>query len=452
MSQKCYVETYGCQMNKADSERMLGLLAEIGFEPTDNMSEADLMILNTCTIREGAGDRAFSNLGRWKAYKENKPHLLIAMGGCLAQEKGKEVQTRLPHVDIVFGTHNMHRLPDLVLQAQKSGEKQCELYDKLPEEIPETPVIRQTPATAWVNVILGCNFNCTYCIVPQVRGREKSRTPAIIKDEIKKLVDEGFKEVTLLGQNVTAYGLDFKDKQTNLAYLLQYIHDVDGLERIRFLTGHPYHVDDSLIHTVSELPKVCKSWHVPMQSGNDTILRRMARIYTSKYYRDMVDKIRSLTPDAHISSDFIVGFPGESHEQFMDTCKIVEDLDFAQCMTAMYSPRRNTPGARWEQDPTLKISDQEKNDRIRYLNALVTDSAERFARRVYTDTQQELLIESENPKDSSMWMGRTMNGKICYVPKVHTESIGDIVMAQVTDVNPWTIRGELLSEALQNAN
>lgn len=443
MSKQCFIETYGCQMNKADSERMLGLLNEIGYSPTDTPDNADLLLLNTCTIREGAGDRAFSNLGRWKIYKEKNPNVLIGMGGCLAQEKGKEVQRRLPHVDIVFGTHNLHRLPILVHNALTTQEKQCELFDKLTDEVPETPIIRQTSVTAWVNIILGCNFNCTYCIVPQVRGREISRTPAVIKQEIQKLVDEGHKEVTLLGQNVTAYGHDLDDKNMNLARLLEDIHDVNGLQRIRFLTGHPYHVNDDLIETVASLPKVCEQWHLPMQSGNDTVLRRMARVYTSDYYRKMAEKIRSTNPKSVITSDFIVGFPGETHEQFIDTCKIVEEFKFSSCMTAMYSPRRNTPGARWEKDPELKISDREKHDRIRYLNAVVTDVAEQVSVDIHKDTVQELLIEEISDKNTSMLMGRTRSGKPCYIPREQA-NIGDLINVQIHTVNPWTLYGDVI--------
>ncbi len=440
----CFIETLGCQMNKADSERMLGLLSELDYKVTSQIEEADLMILNTCTIREGAADKALSYLGRMNKLKQQRPGALIALAGCLAQEKGEEIQKRMPYIDVVFGTHNLHRLPDLLLEVQKTGEKQCELFENLPDEIPETPIIRQTKVTAWVNVILGCNFNCTYCIVPQVRGREKSRTPEFIKKEIEDLVAEGFKEVTLLGQNVTAYGLDFENG-TNLAYLLRYVHDIPGLERIRFLTGHPHHVDDELIETVAELPKACEFFHIPMQAGDDEVLRRMARIYKVSDYMRMVEKIRSLMPRASITSDFIVGFPGETHEQFLNTCKVVEEVVFDSCITAMYSPRRNTPGGKWEADPALKVPDTEKQERIRYLNAVVTDAAEKRS-KLYLNTVEEILIESESERNNKMWMGRTRGGKLINFPKTGSENIGDFVNVKITMANPWALRGEVVQE------
>lgn len=441
---KCFIETYGCQMNKADSERMHGVLATIGYEPTENIDEANLLLMNTCTIREGAGDRAMSNIGRWTKYKEANPDVLIGLGGCMSQEKGADVQKRLPHIDIVFGTHNIQSLPELVTKAKTTRERQCELFESLPEDIPEIPIIRQTTVSAWVNVIYGCNFNCTYCIVPQVRGREKSRTQDIIKDEIKKLAEEGHKEITLLGQNVTAYGLDFDDPEVNLASLMRYIHDVEGIERIRFMTGHPHHVSDDLINTVSELPKVCNSWHLPIQSGNDNMLRRMARVYTSGSYLEMVDKIRAKVPNAYITSDIIVGFPGETEEEFQGSCEIIKQVEFASCMTAMYSPRRNTPGARWEQDPSLKIPDEEKYRRLQHINKIVTQTASDYCNKVYTDTEQKILIESEADKLENTWAGRTEGGKLCYIPKAVNESIGSIVTVKVNEVNPWTLRGVIV--------
>jgi tRNA-2-methylthio-N6-dimethylallyladenosine synthase len=440
----CYIETFGCQMNKADSERMLGLLAEMDYQPTEVVEQADLLVLNTCTIREGAADRAYSNLGRWNKIKQSKPGTLIALAGCLAQEKGQEIQKRMPYIDIVFGTHNLHRLPDLLREVKETGQQRCELFEELPDEIPETPIIRQTSVTAWVNIILGCNFNCTYCIVPQVRGREKSRSLDFIKAEIEQLVYEGFKEVTLLGQNVTAYGLDFEDG-TSLASLLRYIHDIPGLERIRFLTGHPYHVTDELIETVAELPKLCEFFHIPMQAGDDETLRRMARIYKVSDYLKMVEKIRNLMPSASITSDFIVGFPGETEEQFLNTCKVIEKVGFDSCITAMYSPRRNTPGGRWELDPALKVPDEVKQERIRYLNALVTDTAEKRS-KLYLNKAHEVLIEKNSERNPDMWMGRTREGKLVNFAKTGNYKPGDLVQVFIQQANPWALRGEIVNQ------
>jgi tRNA-2-methylthio-N6-dimethylallyladenosine synthase len=439
----CYIETLGCQMNKADSERMLGLLDELDYKPIEQPEDADLLILNTCTIREGAADRAYSNLGRWNKLKKQKPGTMIALAGCLAQEKGEQIQKRMPYIDVVFGTHNLHRLPDLLVKAQETGSNQCELFENLPEEIPETPIIRQTSVTAWVNIILGCNFNCTYCIVPQVRGREKSRTPEFIIQEIKQLVSEGFKEVTLLGQNVTAYGIDFED-ESSLAKLLRQVHEIDGLERIRFLTGHPHHVSDELIKTVAELPKLCNYFHIPMQAGDDTTLRRMARVYNNQIYRRMADKIRELMPDANITSDFIVGFPGETEEQFQNTCKAVTEIGFDSCITAMYSLRKNTPGAKWELDETLRVPEEVKHQRLTLLNALVTETAEKQCQKKYKDTVQEILIEGYSARNKSVLTGRTMGGKVCnFLPK-NNEQPGQIVDVKIVNVNAWALKGEIV--------
>ena len=445
----CYVETLGCQMNKADSERMLGLLEEIGYQPADQPEDANLLVLNTCTIREGAADKALSYLGRWAKIKQSKPRqeILIALAGCLAQERGESIQKRMPYIDLVFGTHNLHRLPDLVKQVKETKTRQCQIYQQPDFEVPETPIIRQSQVTAWVNIILGCNFNCTYCIVPQVRGRERSRSPELIKKEVESLVQEGYKEITLLGQNVTAYGLDLGGKRAltsiNLAYLLRYLHEIRGLERIRFLTGHPHHVDQELIETVANLPKVCPYFHIPMQAGDNQTLRRMARIYTAEKYKKMAQKIRAAIPKAALISDFIVGFPGESQEQFLNTCRAVEENKFDACITAIYSPRKGTPGATWEKDLALAVPEEEKRERINYLNSIVNEVVLARAKEVYQEQVTEVLIERENPRNPQEWLGRTRPGKICTFPKDQKLQIGDLVDIKINRINPWTLKGEV---------
>ncbi len=434
----CFIETYGCQMNKADSERMLGLLAEIGYQNTEKLQDADLLILNTCTIREGAADRAYSNLGRWADLKKQKPEMLIGLAGCLAQEKGQAIQKRMPHIDLVFGTHNLHRLPDLVLQVLNDKKSVCELYENLPEEIPETPIIRQTSVTAWVNVILGCDFNCTYCIVPQVRGREKSRSSQFICGEVRTLAQEGFKEVTLLGQNVTAYGQDIN---STLASLLRDVHQIEGIERIRFLTGHPHHVDQELIETVAALPKVCEHFHIPMQAGDDETLRRMARIYTVSKYEEMVGAMRSAMPRATVTSDFIVGFPGETERQFLNTCAAVERIGFDSCITAMYSPRRGTKGGEWEKDDALRVPEEAKRERLRYLNALVDETVEKRALLLYEGSSEEILIEGVNSRNADLWQGRTRGGKLCLFPVLEGDQAGDLVKVNIDRVTAWSLFG-----------
>lgn len=438
-------------MNKADSEHMLGLLDEIGYKLTEDMDKADLFLYNTCTIREAANSKFYSQLGKAGVQKKFKPNLLIGVGGCVAQDKENWLQKRYPYVDIVFGTNNIHKLPEFVKKAE-SGKKVCEIEDELPYELPEMPVIRQTKVTAWVNVILGCNFNCTYCIVPSVRGREKSRKPEDILKEIKRLACEGYKEVTLLGQNVTAYGYDLssnyskkkatfghipEDPEYSLAKLLRIVHEVDGIERIRFLTGHPFHVTDELIDTVAELPKVCEYFHVPMQAGDDTVLKRMARVYTFEKYKRMVEKIKAKMPNACIASDFIVGFPGETQEEFMNTVKAVREIEFDACITAAYSPRPGTPGASWAD----QVKEEDKAARLRYLNLIVNEELEKRNTK-YLNTVQEILVEGKSLRNKKRLTGKTRGNRIVNF-EGSNDLIGKVVNVKITKAKPWALFGEV---------
>jgi len=441
-------------MNKADSEHMLGLLNEINYTPIEDIKKADLVIFNTCTIREAANERFYSHLGKLGKEKENNPKILLGIGGCISQDKRDWLQSQFPYIDIVFGTNNIHRLPELVKKAEQ-GEKVCEISDELPLELPELPVIRQTKVTAWVNVILGCNFNCTYCIVPSVRGREKSRKPEDILKEVQRLAEEGVKEITLLGQNVTAYGYDLssnysKEKATfghipdepeySLAKLIRLVHNVNGIERIRFLTGHPFHVTDELIDTIAKLPKACEYFLVPMQSGDDTVLKRMARVYTVDKYKQMVEKIRTKMPNAAIVSDFIVGFPGETEEQFMNTVKVVQDMQFDACNTAAYSPRSNTPSAEWEK----QISEEEKNARLRYLNSVVNEVLEKKNKSLI-NTNQEILVEGKSTRNESRLTGKTKSYRIVNF-EGDDKLIGQLVNIKITQTKSWAMFGETITK------
>ena len=456
---KVYIETFGCQMNKADSEHMLGLLDTIDYKLTENIDSANLVLFNTCTIREAANHRFYSQLGIAGKKKRQKKDLLIGISGCVAQDKRNWLQANFPYVDLIIGTNNIHRLPELVKKIEK-GERICEIEEEFPYELPELPVIRQTKVTAWVNVILGCNFNCTYCIVPSVRGRERSRTPEMILKEVQRLAQECFKEITLLGQNVTAYGYDLslnyskekatfghipEDPEYSLAKLIRYVHDVNGIERIKFLTGHPFHVTDELINTIAELQKACEYFHIPMQSGDDTVLKRMARVYSADKYKKMVEKIRAKMPDAAITSDFIVGFPGETQEQFLNTVKTIQEIGFDACNTAAYSPRTNTPSAMWND----QISEEEKNERLRYLNSVVNEVLEKKNEKLL-DSVVEVLVEGESQRNENRLSGRTRGniivnidvaGAYCNKPL----PIGKLVNVKITQANPWSLNGEIVS-------
>lgn len=433
-----YVETFGCQMNKSDSEHMLGLLEEIGYKQTAEIKEADLMILNTCAIREGAEDKVYSYLGYWKKLKDRKPGTLIAVGGCVAQDAGEKLLKRSPGVDIVFGTHNLHRLPDLVLKARYGGEPVVEIYQELPDDLPETPVVRQNSITAWVSIIYGCDYNCTYCIVPYVRGREKSRHPDVILQEINELVADGYKEVTLLGQNVTAYGHDL-DPAIHLGHLLEKIGSVEAMKRVRFLTGHPRDLNPEIIEAVANVPSACEYFHLPIQAGDDRTLRRMARGYKVDFYRNIVEQIRNKIPDAAISTDLIVGFPGETEQEFLNTVNLVEELCFDSCNTAAYSPRPHTPAANWPD----QIPEDMKYERLRFLNSVVSEVSHRRNKR-YLGQTVEVLVEGRSERNPDRVAGRTRTNKVVNFVG-GDELIGQLVDVRVEAANAWALRAVMES-------
>jgi tRNA-2-methylthio-N6-dimethylallyladenosine synthase len=435
-TQRVYIETFGCQMNKSDSEHMLGLLDEIGYQKTAELKLADLMILNTCAIREGAEDKVYSYLGAWRKLKEKRPEVLIAVGGCVAQDAGNSLLRRAPYVDVVFGTHNLHRLPDLVLQREKSGQPVVEVLQELPADLPELPVIRQSDISAWVSIIYGCDYNCTYCIVPYVRGREKSRTPEVILKEIQELSETGYKEVTLLGQNVTAYGHDLTPK-IHLGNLLTKVGQVDGIKRVRFITGHPRDLSLEIIDAVRLVPSACEYFHLPIQSGDNRTLRRMARGYNVDFYKRQVEEIRKRIPDAAITTDLIVGFPGETQEEFMNTVSLVEEICFDAANTAAYSPRPHTPSATWE----AQVPETEKYERLRFLNTVVSEVSHRRNKR-YLGNSVEILVEGASEKVDGRMMGRTRTNKIVNFEGT-SELIGELVHVKIVAANPWALRGEL---------
>lgn len=439
-----YVETFGCQMNKSDSEHMLGLLSEIGYNQTGDLKDADLMILNTCAIREGAEDKVYSYLGAWRKVKELREGALIAVGGCVAQDAGKNLIKRAPYVDIVFGTHNLHRLPELVLQAKQDGERVVEIFQELPDELPELPVIRQSDFSAWISVIYGCDYNCTYCIVPYVRGREKSRSREEINQELRELAEAGYLEVTFLGQNVTAYGHDL-DPQIHLGDIIRDAGKIEALKRIRFITGHPRDLNVEIIDAVKEVPSACDYFHLPIQAGDDRTLRRMARGHKVDFYRKVVEEIRNRIPDAAITTDLIVGFPGETQEEFLNTVRLVEELCFDSCNTAAYSPRPHTPSANWPD----QIPEEEKYERLRYLNTVVSEVSHRRNKR-YLGKTVEVLIEGPSARNPERLSGRTTTNKLVNFEKPELETdpealTGKLVEVTIDSANPWALRGTLVN-------
>jgi tRNA-2-methylthio-N6-dimethylallyladenosine synthase len=437
-AQRVYIETFGCQMNKSDSEHMLGLLDEIGYSQTSDLKSADLMILNTCAIRENAEDKVYSYLGAWKRVKESRPNSMIAVGGCVAQDAGSDLVKRAPYVDIVFGTHNLHRLAELVLKAKKSNVPVVEVFQELPEDLPEIPVIRQSDVSAWVSIIYGCDYNCTYCIVPYVRGREKSRELDVIAKEVEELGTLGYKEVTFLGQNVTAYGHDLNPK-LHLGDLLRRAGTIDSIKRLRFLTGHPRDLNEEIIDAVAEVESACEYFHIPIQAGDDRTLRRMARGYNVDFYRKQVEKIRKRLPEAAITSDLIVGFPGETENEFMNTVSLVEEICFDSCITAAYSPRQHTPAANWD----AQVPEAEKSERLRFLNGVVTEVSHRRNKR-YLGKSTEILVEGRSEKSANRLTGRTRTNKIVNF-EGDQSLIGKLVTVQIDSANPWALRGNMRS-------
>jgi tRNA-2-methylthio-N6-dimethylallyladenosine synthase len=426
--------TFGCQMNKADSERMAGILETLGYRIIDESEAADLVLFNTCTIRDNAEQKVYSWLGVQAKRKQANPALTLVLAGCVAQQEGEKLLRRVPELDLVMGPQHVNRLGDLLARVGEGEQVVATEEVEIPEDI--TRPRRESTVTGWVNVIYGCNERCTYCIVPYVRGVEQSRTPEAIRREIAQLGDAGFKEVTLLGQNIDAYG---RDIGTNLAALLRFIHDVPGIERIRFATSHPRYFSDELIATCAELPKVCEHFHIPFQSGDNDVLRRMARGYTHQKYRAIIDRIRAVIPDAALSADLIVGFPGETEEQFENTLALVADIGFDAVNTAAYSPRPGTPAAHWDG----QLADEVKQDRLQRINRLVAERAYDRSRR-YLGRVEEVLVEDVNPRDPSQVAGRTRTNRLVFFVGDIAELRGQLVPVQIREARAFSLSGERL--------
>ncbi|PHV62176.1 tRNA (N6-isopentenyl adenosine(37)-C2)-methylthiotransferase MiaB [Cyanobacterium aponinum] len=440
------ITTFGCQMNKADSERMAGILENMGFEFTEDPNQAKVLVYNTCTIRDNAEQKVYSYLGRQAKRKHQEPDLTLVVAGCVAQQEGEQLLRRVPELDLVMGPQHANRLDSLLEQVFAGNQIVATEPIHIYEDI--TKPRRESEVSAWVNIIYGCNERCSYCVVPNVRGVEQSRTPEAIKAEIEELAKQGYKEITLLGQNIDAYGRDLpgvtetgRHKHT-LTDLLYYIHDIEGIERIRFATSHPRYFTERLIKACYELPKVCEHFHIPFQSGDNDILKAMKRGYTHERYRDIIAKIREYMPDAAISADAIVGFPGETEEQFQNTLKLVEDIGFDQLNTAAYSPRPNTPAAEWEN----QIDEQEKSDRLQRLNHLVAIKAGERSLR-YQDRIEEVLVEDINPKDTTQVMGRTRGNRLTFFAGNLAELKGKVVSVKITEVRAFSLTGNALSLA-----
>ncbi len=442
-----WITTFGCQMNKADSERMAGTLESMGYQKAEAELEADLILYNTCTIRDNAEQKVYSYLGRQAKRKHNSPHLKLVIAGCVAQQEGEALLRRIPELDLVMGPQHINRLETLLNQIDNGQQVVATDENYILEDL--TTARRDSKVCAWVNVIYGCNERCTYCVVPSVRGKEQSRLPEAIHLEIERLASLGFKEITLLGQNIDAYGRDLPGikatgrRENTLTDLLHYIHDIEGIERIRFATSHPRYFTNRLIKACAELPKVCEHFHIPFQSGDNEILKSMGRGYTIEKYKRIISQIRDLMPKASISADVIVAFPGETRSQYQSTLSVIKELGFDQVNTAAYSPRPNTPAAKWGN----QISEEIKVERLRELNNLVELTAKRMNER-YKNEIHEVLVEGLNPKDQTQLMGRTRTNRLTFFPVQGPKGCfykpGDLVNVYIETVRPFSLSGTSL--------
>lgn len=434
------IKTYGCQMNEHDTEVMAGLLLAMGYQPAEADDEADFILFNTCAVRENAEDKVFGEIGRLRPLKAANPELLLGLCGCMAQEKGVQslVRTKFPWVDVVFGTHNIHRLPTLLREARESGETVMEVWDRAAQTVEDLPKARKEKIRAWVNIQYGCNKFCTYCIVPYTRGAERSRLPADILDEVRQLAADGCKEITLLGQNVNDYGVDLGD--ASFATLLRAANEVPGIERIRFTTSNPWNFTDDLVRAIAESDRVTEHIHLPVQSGNNQVLKRMNRTYTREFYLELVDKIRAAVPNVVLTTDIIVGFPGETEAQFEDTLSLIREVQFDNAFTFIYSPRENTPAVDFPDDTPA----EEKKQRLLQLNELQYDISRRHNEALRGQVV-EVLVEGPSKTNAAVMAGRTRSNKLVLF-EGDKSLTGQLVDVRVLEPQTWTLKGQMLPQ------
>ncbi len=433
-----HIKTYGCQMNEHDSEIICAMLEEMGYKKNDVMEESDVIILNTCAIRENAHNKVFGMLGRIKHLREERPNIITCLCGCMAQEEVvvDEVKNKMKWVDIIFGTHNIHRFPILLNEAVKTKEREIEVYSKEGDIIENLPYIRDNKYKSWVNIMYGCDKFCTYCIVPYTRGKQRSRKHEDIIKEVEDLIKDGVLEVTLLGQNVNAYGKDLYDNY-GMENLLEDVAKT-GIKRIKFVTSHPWDFTDKMIEVINKYDNILPFVHLPVQSGSDRILKLMGRRYTKESYLELFNKMRNQIKNVSITTDIIVGFPGETDEDFKETLDLYEKCKFDLAYTFIYSPRVGTPAAKMKDD----ISDDIKKERLEKLNELVNKYALESNQKLLNKTVS-VLIEGVSEKSSDVLMGYTDTNKLINV-KADKTNIGKIINVKVTDVKTWSLDGKAL--------
>ena len=445
---KYTILTMGCQLNENDSEKLCGMLEKMGYTKTEKQNDADLALFNTCCVRENAEDKLFGKLGELKRLKEQKG-IIIAIGGCMMQEKHitDKIKESYPFVDILFGTHTLHKFPEDLYKVIKEKRKLEDILDIDGKVYEGLPIKRDSKIKASVTIMNGCNNFCSYCIVPYVRGRERSRQPRDIIEEVKKLAKEGYKEITLLGQNVNSYlrverekNIPFEEYQgvNSFATLLRAINKIDGIERIRFISPHPKDFTDDVIEAIADCEKVCKLVHLPLQSGNTKVLKEMNRKYTKEQYLNLVEKMKNKIPNLTLSTDIIVGFPGETDEEFEDTLEVVEKVGFEQVYMFIYSRRVGTPGDKMQN----QIPEDIKHKRFDKLKALVESQIEENNKK-YIGTTQKILVEGESKNNSNMLSGRTESNKVV-IFEGSKELIDKIINIKIISQHMWYLKGEIL--------
>ena len=439
MKKKLYIKTHGCQMNEYDSAKMADLLKEKeGFELVKNEDEADLLILNTCSIREKAQEKVFHQIGRWRKIKEDKPDLKIAIGGCVASQEGKEIINRAPAVDIVFGPQTLHKLPDLYKEKKKTNLNQIDISFPKLEKFNHLPVKGKGEPSAFVSIAEGCNKYCSFCVVPKTRGHEVSRTIEDILNEVSVLADKGTREINFLGQNVNNFKGTFKGEKSSLAVLIELAAKIENIERIRFTTSHPHEFKDDLVEVYDRVPELVSHVHLPVQSGSDKILKLMRRRYNAEKYLALIEKIRIIRPDMSFSSDFIVGFPGETNEDFQQTINIINEVKFDESYSFIYSPRPNTTASEMPDD----VHPEEKKERLNILQSRLNQLSFGYSRKK-VGTNQRCLIYGQSRRDPGQLQGRTICNRIVNFQSNQLNLVGNFANVQIQEALTNSLRGTL---------
>lgn len=440
MEKKYFTLTYGCQMNESDTERINGQLEELGYVPAEKMDEADIVIMNTCSIRQNAEKKVYGKIGEIKKLKEKNPHLLLGIAGCMAQENKSKLIERMPIIDFVIGPYHIHDLKDIISKENARGAHvvKTERNPHSVSDYSDLKAVRKSKIFAWIPIMQGCNKFCTYCIVPYVRGREISRPIEAICEEIRGLAQEGYKEITLLGQNVNSYGLDFRNG-TDFGTLIRAIDQIDGIERVRYMTSHPRDMTFDMVDAMAASPKVVRHMHLPVQHGSTEMLQKMNRGYTIERFKELVSYVREKMPDIALTTDLITGFPGETEEMHQETLKLLKEIRFDSAYTFVYSPRKGTPAARMEN----QIDEETKHRRLQELmdveNEISLELNKEMEGKTFT-----IIVEGPSKQDETNWYGRTSSNKMILFPYREGIRVGDTLEAKVNTAQTWVLKGELL--------